>query len=81
MPMEKFAPYRKPGPVLFDHLAHLVQVAVPAGGSHHHVLARADASLDISQDSLRRREINHRIYIGEAFSARERGCVGIVRRA
>ena len=38
---------------LFDQLAHAVQVAIPAGGSYHHVLAGADAGLDVSQDSLR----------------------------
>ncbi len=41
------------GPALFDQLSHFVQVAIPAGGPHHHVLAGADAGLDISQDSLR----------------------------
>ena len=65
---------------LFDPLAHPFQVAVPAGGSYHHVLARADASLNISENSLGRGEINYRIDPGECAGGECR-CAGIVRRA
>ena len=59
----KICGIQKTGAFLFNQLTDFLQIAVPTGGSDHHVLAGADASLDIAQDSLRDGEINHGIYV------------------
>ena len=46
---------------LFHGLADLRQGSVPAGSSHHHVLAFSEASLNIGQDALRRGEVNYNV--------------------
>src|SRR5882672_9433057 len=60
---------------LFDQLAYLIEIAVPAGGPNHHVFARADAGLNVSQDSLRGGEVNHDIHITQ-FLRGERRSMG-----
>ena len=66
--------------LLFDPFACFSQVVLPACGPNHHDLTRADASLDISQNSLGCCEINYGVYVTQSLRGEGSGS-GIVLRA